>query len=306
MGGINGDVGRNRRFPHGIDTIHFRQLELGAREKLEQMETGIEDDYVVRIFDRLIEHKEHKVFGLFAGDQLASVGGYTIFADQYAMLGRLRTDVRYRGEGLATKLLERVIQEIEKLDGVNWVGGNTQRHNYSGMKVLNKLGLPQLIDLHASTVVDDKKLNTETGPLWKEISELDEKKRWLNPLSKDPKTIFPYESYYPFPASPTLFKDENIKNWMMFKNEAEDRFVIVKEDQKKYKYAQTIYLWEDLWEQPGLLKTISHAKHRLAQQSEEDIYIRFDLTDNQRAEVPDEDAFTFQDPWVLHGKWFDR
>ncbi|TSJ66733.1 GNAT family N-acetyltransferase [Allobacillus salarius] len=306
MGGINCYVRRNRRLQQVIDTIHFRQLELGDRDKLEQMETGIQDDYVIRIFDRLIEHKEHMIYGLFAGDQLVSVGGYTIFAEQYAMLGRLRTDIRYRGEGSATKLLKHVLQEIKKLDGINWVGGNTQRHNYSGMNVLNKLGLPELIDLHASTVVDVEKLDTETGPLWNEISNVDEKMSWLETLTQDPNTIFPYEAYYPFPVSPTLFKKENVKNWLLFKNTTEDRFLIVKEDQKKYKYAQTIYLWDDLWEQPGLLKTISHAKHQLAQQTAEDMYIRFDLTEKQRAMVPDEDAFNFQDPWVLHGKWLTR
>ncbi len=286
-----------------INTIQFRELGLSDRTKLEQMQTDIEDDYVVRIFDRLIEHKEHMVYGLFVDGQLASVGGYTIFAEQYAMLGRLRTDVRFRGEGLATKLLEQVMDEIKKLDDINWIGGNTQRHNYSGMKVLNKLGLPELISLHASTLIEPEKLDTESGELWTEVTELDEKKKWLEPIANDPTIIFPYESYYPFPASPTLFKENELTDWLLFKNSAEDRFVIVKEDQKKYKYAQTIYLWDDLWEQPGLLKTIMHARNRLAQQSEDEMYVRFDLTDESRAKVPDEDAFTFQDPWVLHGRW---
>lgn len=62
---------------------------------LQAMETGIEDDYVIRVFER-ISTGNNKLFGLFSNDQLVSVGGLTVFAKQYAMLGRMRSDLRFR------------------------------------------------------------------------------------------------------------------------------------------------------------------------------------------------------------------
>ena len=41
---------------------------------------------------------ENRLFGLFVENKLVSLGGFSIFANEYAMLGRLRSDRSIRGK----------------------------------------------------------------------------------------------------------------------------------------------------------------------------------------------------------------
>ncbi|WP_054754680.1 hypothetical protein [Piscibacillus salipiscarius] len=121
-------------------------------------------------------------------------------------------------------------------------------------------------------------------------------------FENDSNVIFPYQAYYPFPATPELFNDDEVSNWLFYKNPDEDRLIIVYHDQKKYNYAHVVYLWDDLFNQPGAWETIYEAHKTLQQQHDEELKIRTDLTDESRKLIND-DAFEIQDPWVLHGVW---
>ncbi|RPF54453.1 GNAT family N-acetyltransferase [Aquisalibacillus elongatus] len=285
-----------------IDTVQIRPLTMDDYDLLTQMETGIEDDYIIRIWERLMTNDEHKVYGLFVESQLVSIAGYTIFAEQYAMLGRLRSDIRYSGNGYATQLFKHIIKELNQVPEIKWVGANTQLHNYSALRVMEKSDLPQLITFHASTLVKPRLLNYEKGEPWTPITSLDEKREWTSKFEQDSELIFPYQAYYPFPASSKLFKDDEIKDWYFFKNPENDRVLIIYYDQKKYNYAHVVYLWDDLFEQPGLWETIFETHELFKKEYGEDVHIRTDLTDTTREKAVD-DAFQIQDPWILHGKW---
>ncbi|MGP4073199.1 GNAT family N-acetyltransferase [Piscibacillus sp. B03] len=285
-----------------IDTIQIRPLTMSDLDLYKKMQTGIKDDYIIRIFDRLITSDEHQVYGLFVENDLVSIAGYTIFAEQYAMLGRLRSDLRYTGKGYATQLIQYVIEQIKKMPEIKWIGANTQRHNFSALRVLEKVQLPPLKALHASTLVNPERLNNTPGASWTPVTSLEEKREWVSSIENDSNIIFPYQAYYPFPASPNLFKDDEIKNWYFYKNPNEDRVLIVYYDQKKYDYAHVVYLWNDMFKQPGLWETVFEVHELFKEKYGEDIKIRTDLTDVSRKDTHD-DAFEIQDPWVLHGIW---
>ncbi|WP_188206638.1 GNAT family N-acetyltransferase [Alkalibacillus aidingensis] len=286
-----------------IDTIQIRPLQLDDADHLQNMQTGIEDDYVVRIFDRLIESDEHALYGLFTEGQLVSVAGYSVFKDQYAMLGRLRSDQRFLGNGYATTLIESIVDYLQKDDQIKWIGANTQLHNFPALRVLEKLRIPKLQLLHAATLFNRELLTTPEGETWKPLNTLEEKRKWINPLIQDSDAIFPLEAYYPFPTSEALFSDEDINDWFMFENESRDRFVIVKFDQKRHQYAHVIYLWDDLFDQPGLWNTLDETLVDFKETFGDETYIRLDVPDETYEKIPNKDAFEFQDPWILHGYW---
>ncbi|MET3683712.1 GNAT superfamily N-acetyltransferase [Alkalibacillus flavidus] len=286
-----------------IDTMQIRPLTIDDESLIANMQTGIEDDYVVRVFERLVTHDNQRLFGLFSGGELASIAGYTIYQEQYGMLGRLRSDQRYLGNGHATTIVQYAIDQLKQRDDIKWIGANTQLHNYPAKRVLEKLNLPQLEMLYPAVLVDSSKMPEATGDTWQRLTTIDEKRRWIDPLQEDEQVIFPLEAYYPFPASPALFTDEQLDNWTFFENDTQDRFVIMKFDQKKYAYAHVIYLWDDLFDQPGLMKTIYNEFESFKEQYGDDIRIRFDIPESTRQHIPNDDAFSFQDPWILHGYW---
>ncbi|MFC7321988.1 hypothetical protein [Halobacillus campisalis] len=55
--------------------VQVRKLTLNDLPALTQMDTGIEDDYVIRIFDRLVASPSQELYGLFQEDQLLSLAG---------------------------------------------------------------------------------------------------------------------------------------------------------------------------------------------------------------------------------------
>ncbi|PKR78042.1 N-acetyltransferase [Halalkalibacillus sediminis] len=286
-----------------IDTIKIRQLNIDDESNLASMDTGIEDDYVVRIFQRLIEHQEHALYGLFIDEQIVAVAGYSVFAEQYAMLGRWRSDRRYYGKGHATRLIQHTIDEVEKLPGIHWVGANTQVNNHPALRVLEKVQLPPLKKLHASTLMNPDDIARNPEAKWTQVKTLKEKRAWIKHVAGDQSTIFPYECYYPFPSSDTLFTDEKLEEWYFFENSSRNRVLIVSEDQKKYHYAHAVYLWDDSFEQPGLWDTLLDVYDHIRKKNDEETYVWIDLTDEEKSNIPTNFDFHFQDAWILHGKW---
>ena len=277
----------------------IRQLNLDDLHYLKQMKTGIEDDYILRVYDR-IAGGSSRLFGLFQDGQLASIGGYTIFAGQYAMLGRMRSDLRYRGNNLSTQLMAHIMEEVFSLPSVQWVGANTQVENSSARRVMDKLGLIEISTLYSAISSDVAALITG-GAVWQELSDLSQKQEWINQLYIKTGAVFPYECYYTFPSSQALFADADLSQWAFFENRDKSRVLIAKKDYKRNYYLHAVYPWDDLMEQPGLWETISAAQHRLSEKVKSETSIWMDLSPDQVSSLPACHSFDLPSPWLLYG-----
>lgn len=277
----------------------IRQLNLEDLHYLEQMKTGIENDYILRVYSHIIEGTS-RLFGLFQDGQLASIGGYTIFAGQYAMLGRMRSDLRYRGNNLSTQLMSYITEEVFSLPAVQWVGANTQVENSSARRVMDKLGLSEVSTLYSAISSDVAPLVTG-GVVWQELSDLAHKQEWINQLYIKTGAVFPYECYYTFPASPALFADADLAQWTFFENPDKSRVLIAKKDYKRNYYLHAVYPWNDLMGQPGLWETISAAQHHLSEKVKSETFIWMDLSPEQVSSLPAHHSFDLPSPWLLYG-----
>ncbi|MFD2630546.1 GNAT family N-acetyltransferase [Oceanobacillus kapialis] len=278
---------------------YIRRLNEQDFQDVKAMDTGIEDDYVIRIFHRLLDDN-NRLFGLFHKESLVSIAGYSVYARKYAMLGRLRSDRRYRGNDFSTTLVKYTMKEVLKHPAITWVGGNTQEENLAGRRVLEKAGLQPFITLYGATTKDVSKLETGARP-WAKVHNLNRKKELVYKGYLDNSSIFPYQCYYPFPASWELFTDENLEAWSFYENNNQDRFLIMKEDQKKNVYLHVIYPWNDMVHQEGLWETISDNYQQLAMQTMEATYVWMDLTKEEAKLLPDNHPFTLASPWILFG-----
>lgn len=277
----------------------IRQLTLEDLPHVEAMDTGIADDYVKRVFPR-ISSGNNRLYGLFLDGQLVSVGGYSIFAESYAMLGRMRSDQRFRGRDLSTQLMVRIIEEVFGLPDIQWVGANTQEENVPARRVLEKLGLVQHAAL-VGAITQDVSILESGGPCWKEIRNPARKKQWVEELYVKSRAIFPYECYYPFPASSNLFSDDKLAEWTFFENSTQNRVLITKKDVKKHTYLHTVYPWSDLMQQEGLWETIAAAHRKLGEAVEETPYIWMDLDEETVCSLSESHPFELPSPWILYG-----
>lgn len=276
----------------------IRLLTIDDLPYLEAMETGIEDDYIERIFIKLVTGNNF-LYGLFWNDKLVSIGGFTIFVKRYAMLGRMRSDYRYRGNNLSTKLMTYVMDEVFKLQSIQWVGANTQEENLPAKRVLEKLGLTRLSTLYGSTTKDLSMLESGAAP-WQEVLDLERKKKWIDQLYVKTGAVFPYECYYSFPASEDLFTEEKLMEWCFYENDTSTRVLITKTDLKDYYYLHTVYPWNDLMEQQGLWETIATAYRKLANNVVDETYIWMDLSKEATQSLPNYHSFELPSPWILY------
>ncbi|ANU24091.1 GNAT family N-acetyltransferase [Planococcus donghaensis] len=278
----------------------IRQLQLGDLHYIEKMDTGITDDYVLNIYER-ISSGSSRMYGLFLDEQLASIGGYTIFAEQYAMLGRMRSDLRYRGNNLSTQLMTYIMEQASTFPTIQWVGANTQQNNVSARRVMDKLGLKETSTLYSATATDISQLKTG-GENWTEVTDLAIKKIWVDQLYLQTSEVFPYECYYMFPASESLFIETDLARWSFFENRSKDRVLITKQDYKRNHYLHVIYPWNDFFEQPGFWETITTAQHQLSTQLKATPLVWMDLTPSQKQSLPKNHPFDLPSPWLLYGK----
>lgn len=280
-------------------TIHIRMLHVKDMPLLQVMDTGIEDDYVLRIADSLMQG-DNRLFGLFVDDTLVSLVGYSIFANRYAMLGRLRSDQRYMKKGYATKLMGYARDAAFQIPGIEWVGANTQEDNPSARRVMEKIHLAPLTMLHGATTSDVSSLAKEASP-WKQIIDINRKQTWLMHTYVKKELIFPYECFYLFPSSAALFPDEVINEWNFYENNDQTRFVITKTDQKKHLYLQIAYPWEDILDQPGLWATVARDYNALRNETNEASYMWLDMPKTQAQSLPEGHNWTLPSPWILYG-----
>ncbi|SDQ94851.1 GNAT family N-acetyltransferase [Virgibacillus salinus] len=277
----------------------IRVLNSNDFKHLEKMNTGIEDDYIKRIFNRLITGK-NRLYGLFLDDQMVSLGGYSIYASRYAMLGRLRTDRRFMGKGFSTELMYHMMNKAFQINGIQWVGANTQEHNTPARRVMERIGLTPYIPQHAAQTKDTTALETGSEP-WTPVTDLQQKKDWLKEMYSKPTSIFPYECYYSFPVSKNLFQEHDLMKWSFYENRLKTRALITKTDQKKHHYLHAIYPWNDIASQEGLWETIANDYQQLRNQTEEETYIWMDLTKEQVNALPANHKFALPSPWILYG-----
>ncbi|WP_174616058.1 GNAT family N-acetyltransferase [Virgibacillus ihumii] len=277
----------------------IRVLQGDDLQLLKDMDTGIENDYVIRVFDRLTQ-KPNRLYGLFLDENLVSVGGISIYAGSYAMLGRIRTDRRYKKKGLASEIMSYMKDEAFRDERIQWVGANTQEENLPARRVMKKIGLTKHTMLYGALTKDTSMLESGAVP-WKPITDLERKKKWLDHTFIQPGNVFPYECYYPFPATVELFQDSELHMWTFYENADASRFLITKPDQKKHHYLHAIYPWSDLTDQKGLWETISRDYRQLAKQTGEETYIWMDLTKEEVQTLPADHDFILESPWILHG-----
>ncbi|MFC6464813.1 GNAT family N-acetyltransferase [Marinilactibacillus sp. GCM10026970] len=281
----------------------IRQLNKFDYDQYKSMQTGLEDDYMLTAYPSLTDG-DNRLFGLFIDEQLVSTAGYTIFANHFIMLGRLRSDVRFRGKNYATEILQYVKELSLQLPEVVFVGANTEKHNLPAQKVLSKIGLPHVITLYAAQTTDLSLLvSDEDSTVWTKFTDLGRKQNWLAQtyLSDSfSKKIFPFEAYYPFPASEKLFNEELLGKWNFYENEDQSRYVILCEEDKGGHYLHVIYPWDDFTQQKALWNTVqSNYSKTLLENSETIVWI--DLTETEAELLPNNHPFELPSPWMLHG-----
>lgn len=267
---------------------------------LKAMDTGMADDYVEHIFARLTTDS-NRLYGLFLDNgQMVSIGGISIYAGHYAMMGRLRSDRRFAGNGFSTMLLKYMMNEAFLMSGIQWVGANTQEHNTSARRAIGKVGLSPYTMMHGALTKDTTALDSGAAP-WNPITNLQQKKDWLNKMYVESSSVFPYECYYSFPASKELFSESDLKEWSFYENNTQTRMLITKTDRKKYHYLHAVYPWSDITSQTGLWETISRDYHDYAKQTDDETYIWMDLTKEEAASLPFGHQFELPSPWILYG-----
>ncbi|SDJ61894.1 GNAT family N-acetyltransferase [Salimicrobium halophilum] len=232
--------------------VTMKQLTEQDKPSFASMSTGIEDDYIARIFERLVTSDVHTLYGMFQQGQLVSTAGYSLFAEgTYAMLGRLRSDLNHRGKGYSTELLHHIIHELRKRGDIEWIGANTETTNPQGRRVLEKLGMTPYGPLTYTVVPrsEFEKLPSSEHE-WIEVQSTSEKEEIIKTLHPD--RLFPYECYYPFPLSDALLREFRTDEARLFLHPDEQRYVLLKEDFKGYEYTNVIYPFSDAATERGL------------------------------------------------------
>lgn len=266
---------------------------------MQALDTGIKNDYVKTIFNKLTTGN-NRLFGLFLDQKMVSLGGYSVFAKHYAMLGRLRSDRQYKNQGFSTTLMNYVINDAFQQNDIQWIGGNTQENNISGQRVLEKIGLSRQITLYGAVTQDISPLENGATP-WNLLTDLKRKKSWIHEMYVKPAAFFPVECYYLFPGSTDLFPEEQLNQWNFYENDNQTRFLILKFDQKKQQILHAVYPWNDIASQSGLWETIARDYYKMRKQTEEDALVWIDLSKEAAHHLPPGHPLELPSPWILFG-----
>src|SRR5690625_7915505 len=106
----------------------IRKLDTEDFKLVQNMQTSVADDYIPQAFHNLII-EPNILYGLFVDDRLVSVAGYSVFAEELAMLGRLSSDVRFNGHGFAADIIANILDTAFENPRIRWVRANTQDEN---------------------------------------------------------------------------------------------------------------------------------------------------------------------------------
>ncbi|WP_053218694.1 GNAT family N-acetyltransferase [Virgibacillus senegalensis] len=283
--------------PHEL--LQIRKLTTDDWNLVKQMQTQLEYDYVVDIFPDLVSSNAHEIYGLFSGNQLAAIAGYTLFPGGMAMLGRLRSDNRFLSQGHATELLNYILAKLKEDPAIQWAGANTNEHNFPARRVLEKLNLEVVTKLHSLPLVEPHLVYGMPGLKWERIDNLEDKRALLDSLKENAINVFPYECYYPLPLTEGLLTDDYLAESAFYVSPDKQRFFTIKNDQKREWFAQVKYFWNDHFEQPGFLETVkNHVDNDALQPT-----AWFDFSQSAFEKIPNKHAFRIEDAWVLYGTW---
>ncbi|HEX7064849.1 MAG TPA: GNAT family N-acetyltransferase [Bacillales bacterium] len=279
-------------------TIQMRRLTPDDFEAFKQMQTGIENDYIARIFPYSV--KEEATYGVFIGDQLVSLAAYTIFAGRYAVLGRLRTDLRFRGRGLATQLLAKLCRELDnRHPEIVWIGLATELSNHPVQHIAHRLGMKRLSAYYSCVLENSweemKGLVHGAAEEWEAVIGHNEKYELLKSVGfKDnPLHIFPYECYYSLPYEEALWSENYLSGCSFWRRGAD--FFALMEDTKGSPYLHVKYFGENSFAQPGLWARI------ITEARKTDRSIWVDLP--YQKGLPEETAsFSSRVPWTCYGR----
>ncbi|WP_169525400.1 GNAT family N-acetyltransferase [Pseudalkalibacillus hwajinpoensis] len=267
----------------------IRKLTAADIEEVTGMETGIEDDYVIRIFSKLIE--ENYMLGYFEAHTLVGIAGVTIYEGEVAVLGRLRTHKEYRGRGIASTLMNQLKKESFHSLDMDWVGYATEMNNIAGNRMARHLQMNLEAIVVSSRISPGAVEGThDTQPYRSDFSR-NSKKKYLEECSeKERLPFFPHSIYYPLPYVPKLTVGY-LDSIEMFQNDL-GSFMIMKEEKG------ASYLHVKVWNERTLhSKEMWQIVNAEAEREARSIWIDLPLDQANWLE-----AQSHQTIWHLYGK----
>lgn len=276
-----------------MDTI--RLLKFEDLKIYKKMQTGVKKDYMLDVFKRLTTTKENRLFGYFVDDTLVAVAGYTYFPGGNVMLGRLRSDHRYRKQGYPTKLLTALVKRLSSDITVRFIGGYTHISNIPAKKIMSRLGFEFIDTHHSFSCTDLSPFLSSEALVWDELMTMDKKKASLSQLSNTDLTSFTYEAYNPFPYSETLIPEEKLAQMRIFQSPQTKECLYIDHDFKGEDLLVIRYFSNDLFQTTGLFDTVHYAlngERRLPW---------FDFSPVQFNHMIHQEAFQIEEGWELHG-----
>lgn len=256
-----------RQFPGR--QVMFRQLASADYPAFLAMQTGISHDYITDIFPEAVNHEA--TYGIFVDNQLIAMGAITRLADHYAILGRVRTDDRYRRQGVSTACLQELTHITAADPTIQWIGLATEVDNHSMRRVAEKLpfaflGAYQSCSLSQAVMSDVLQAMTDhddTKQHWQRITDTTQKHHLLTRLKSETRDLplFPYDCYYPLPYEADVWHGNYLESVIFYKNKIDSNVAMATEDGKGWPYLQWTYFGADLFEKPGLWQVmIQHAQ----------------------------------------------
>ncbi|MFP7171536.1 GNAT family N-acetyltransferase [Terribacillus halophilus] len=281
----------------------IRQLTIDDYRSVLDMQTGIEDDYVIGSFPQLIENPAQSLFGLMTEEGLAAVAGVYRLPNGNGILGRLRSDIRYQSKGNATALLKHIIAYCEQDPRMNWLGAITRKSNLPAQRVLDKLNMRYNSQFISLLMENPGEAEFPAAAPWQPIEGTEAKRDAIEQAAKDTKLAFyPYEAYFPIPYAAAILEDEYIEKLSVFRNTDASRIMAIQEDFKGRDLAQIQYFWPDVFEQDGLWAAVFD----YLQQSDRQLVPQLDVSPGNASCIPAVFKESFakdDDPWLIYGKY---
>lgn len=277
-----------------MDTI--RLLNIKDFQLYNEMQTGVKDDYMLRIFDQLVTSSHQYLYGYFHDQQLVSVAGFTYFPGGNVMLGRLRSDQRFRHQGHSTQLLRYLVDLLTHDRQVTFIGGYTQVTNTPAKNILEKLSFSYVDTYYNFPALSLQPFISEHDVVWDDITHTKEKQRAIESLIKEGVRSFPYDAYYPFPLTKELISDEKLSALKIFQSPESKRYLLIDKDFKGEPLLNIRYFHDDLFTSPGLFKTISSLL-----KNEPERLPWFNLSIEQMNQLTHKECFRTEEGWELYG-----
>ncbi len=221
----------------------IRTLSTEDIELVKVMKTGVEDDYVIRILPKLIE--DDHFLGYFEKGKLCGIAGMSIYENESAVLGRLRTHVDYRGRGIASKLMNQLRMEALENPSIVWTGYATEANNIPGNRLAPSISMKLEAVIVSTRISPGVVWGTNSGLPYQIEQSVKVKKKVLEiDCVNDEFPFFPHSIYYPLPYVPDL-TEPYLNDIVLYKNST-GKFVIMREEKG------ALYLHLKVWNEQTL------------------------------------------------------